>query len=134
MERLVLPLMRFERGRLFMNRRFVLGVTKCSFGMDYMKHYSCRDAESAVDKEQRVVGLMGYDANGTKSLRSLKKEIVLGISIKGPRIGQLVIKKRGILTWQYLNPRQRRAPLQRFLAAPLRLCPIPRRGLADPRP
>lgn len=57
-----------------MNRRFVLGVTKCSFGMDYMKHYACRDAESAVDKEQRVVGLMGYDANGTKSLRSQKKE------------------------------------------------------------
>lgn len=73
-----------------MNRRFVLGVTKCSFGMDYMKHYACRDAESAVDKEQRVVGLMGYDANGTKS----EKGIVLGIPIKGPRIGQLVIKKR----------------------------------------
>lgn len=76
-----------------MNRRFVLGVTKCSFGMDYMKHYACRDAESTVDKEQRVVGLMGYDANGTKVTAKSKKEIVLGISIKGPRIGQLVIKK-----------------------------------------
>lgn len=37
---------------------------KCSFGMDYMKHYACQDAESVIDKEERVLGLMGYDANG----------------------------------------------------------------------
>lgn len=57
-----------------MNRRLVLGVTKCSFGMDYMKHYACRDAESAMDKEKRLVGLMGYDTNGTGSLRSPQKK------------------------------------------------------------
>lgn len=58
-----------------MNRRFALGVVKCSFGMDYMKHYACLDAESAVDKEQRVLGLMGYDTNGTRPLRSSEKAI-----------------------------------------------------------
>ncbi|RPA89268.1 hypothetical protein L873DRAFT_1722655 [Choiromyces venosus 120613-1] len=38
------------------------GVTKCSFGVDYMKHYACGDAEIG-DKETLVSGLMGYDAN-----------------------------------------------------------------------
>ncbi|CAZ79658.1 unnamed protein product [Tuber melanosporum] len=38
------------------------GVTKCSFGMDYMKHYACGDTE-VESKETCVVGLMGYDEN-----------------------------------------------------------------------
>ncbi|CUS11241.1 unnamed protein product [Tuber aestivum] len=37
-------------------------VVKCSFGMDYMKHYPCVDAE-IEDKESCVSGLMGYDDN-----------------------------------------------------------------------
>lgn len=76
LERLVShsPLVQFAIETLFMSRRFALGVVKCSFGMDYMKHYACRDAESVIDKEQRVLGLMGYDTNGTRSLRSPQKE------------------------------------------------------------
>lgn len=31
-----------------------------------MKHYACQDAESVIDKEERVLGLMGYDANGNQ--------------------------------------------------------------------
>lgn len=61
-----------------MNRRLVSGVTKCSFGTDYMKHYACQDAESAVDKAQRVLGLMGYDSNGSKTLKRQS------IKAKGP--------------------------------------------------
>jgi hypothetical protein len=39
------------------------GVTKCSFGLDYMKHYACDDSETG-EKETKVLGLMGYDQNG----------------------------------------------------------------------
>ncbi|KAG0643438.1 hypothetical protein HOY80DRAFT_1007433 [Tuber brumale] len=38
------------------------GVTKCSFGVDYMKHYACGDTEVEY-KETGVFGLMGYDEN-----------------------------------------------------------------------
>ena len=47
------------------------GVTKCSFGLDYMKHYRCDDAEME-DKGFYVSGLMGYDDNGTHFLVTMK--------------------------------------------------------------
>lgn len=44
------------------------GVAKCSFGLDYMKHYKCNVEESPKSKESRMMGLNGYDSNGIYTL------------------------------------------------------------------
>lgn len=51
--------------KAFTNINYDLGITKCSFGLDYMKHYVCPEVERQIDKESRILGLQGYDSNGT---------------------------------------------------------------------
>ena len=46
-------------------------VTKCSFGLDYMKCYPFSDTEME-DRESCVSGLIGYDDNGTHFLVTVK--------------------------------------------------------------
>jgi len=47
------------------------GVTKCSFGLDYMKRYPFSETQME-GKEACVSGLIGYDDNGTHFLVRMK--------------------------------------------------------------
>ena len=58
-------------------------VTKCSFGLDYMKHYPCGNAEKE-DKESCVSGLLGYDNHGTHFLVAVKWRFGLLTTVDNP--------------------------------------------------
>jgi len=83
------------------------GVTKCSFGLDYMKRYPCADAEMEdkdKDNESCVSGLMGYDDNGTQFLVTVKWRFGLLTSADNPVHRYNVYSQRLSVYVQYAAP------------------------------